>query len=433
MAIRFFIHFQWALVILFFNTFVGVVQASERELRERPTSESPAQVFEKRIMPIFKSSNPSSCVQCHLADIDLKNYILPDAGKTFRSLRDQGLIDLENPEKSKIIKLIERGGEVKNKASITAGESKAEREAFLEWIKACAADPVLAKSPKLDEKDQKGPAAPKEVIRHSRKDQVLDSFEKNVWAWRFRCMNCHTEGTPQNDKLRKENGHRVAWVKKDGAEATMDYLIESRLIDTENPEKSILLRKPLGEKHGGGLKFVVGDQAYKGFRSWIEDVVAIRTNKYTKASDLPPAPNSTELFGTDLWFKLSNIPPAWGEKLLQVRIHSWNDQEKSWSPIPVATSDRMASGKARLWQHNLTLLAAPGSDQAQSWRKSEPKLPPGKYLVRIYIDQGERLSKNWKDEIADSDFVGEIEFQARWRPGYGGMIEADASKVKKGS
>lgn len=433
MATRFSLHYIWVLAIFTFNTFPDLAQAQEKECREIRPAESPARIFEKRIIPIFKSPNPSSCVQCHLADIDLKDYILPDAEKTFRSLRDQGLIDLENPERSKIVKLIERGNEVKTKASITAGESKAERDSFLEWIKACAADPALAKSPKLDEKDKKGPLALKEIIRHSRKDQVLDSFEKNVWAWRFRCMNCHTEGTPQNDKLRKENGDRVAWVKKAGAEATMDYLIESRLIDTESPEKSILLRKPLGEKHGGGLKFVVGDQAYKGFRSWIEDVVAIRTNKYTKVSDLPPALPSMELFGTDLWFKLSNIPPAWGEKLLQVRIHSWNEQEKSWNPTLVATSDRIASGKAGLWQHNLTLLAAQGSDLAQAWRKAEPKLPPGKYLVRIYIDQGQRLLKNWKDEIVDSDLVGEIEFQARWRPGYGGMTEADASKVKKGS
>ena len=28
---------------------------------------TPKEVFEKRILPIFKSPNPSSCVQCHLA------------------------------------------------------------------------------------------------------------------------------------------------------------------------------------------------------------------------------------------------------------------------------------------------------------------------------------------------------------------------------
>ena len=50
-----------------------------------------ADIFAKRIMPIFKSPNPSSCTECHLAGVDLKNYILPSHRDTFLSLRDQGL------------------------------------------------------------------------------------------------------------------------------------------------------------------------------------------------------------------------------------------------------------------------------------------------------------------------------------------------------
>ena len=45
-----------------------------------------AEIFEKRIQPIFKSPNPSSC-DCHLSGVDIKDYILPDAEKTYRSLR----------------------------------------------------------------------------------------------------------------------------------------------------------------------------------------------------------------------------------------------------------------------------------------------------------------------------------------------------------
>src|SRR5436853_990900 len=76
----------------------------------------PAEVFEKRIMPIFKSPNPSSCTQCHLAGVELKNYILPSHEKTFLSLRDQGLVDLDKPEDSKILRLINMGA--KEKASL---------------------------------------------------------------------------------------------------------------------------------------------------------------------------------------------------------------------------------------------------------------------------------------------------------------------------
>lgn len=62
---------------------------------------SPAELFNARIMPIFRSSDPSSCVQCHLSSVDLKNYILPSHKKTFLSLRDQGLINLETPKSRK--------------------------------------------------------------------------------------------------------------------------------------------------------------------------------------------------------------------------------------------------------------------------------------------------------------------------------------------
>src|SRR5262249_19273484 len=153
---------------------------------------------------------------------------------------------------------------------------------------ACCADPALRAAPKLADSDQARPPRPVEVIRHARKDRLLESFERNVWALRFRCMNCHTEGTEANEKHRKEHGDRVTWIKRSGPVETMDYLLASKLIDIKEPEKSLLLRKPLKEvDHGGGKKFLLGDQGYKAFRAWIEDVAAVRNDRYARVSDLP--------------------------------------------------------------------------------------------------------------------------------------------------
>ncbi len=408
----------------------GVVVASSPGLASA-AEPTPAEVFEKRIVPIFKSPNPSSCVQCHLAGVDLKDYILPDAEKTFRSLRDQGLIDLDAPEKSKIVKLIDMGGNAKGPNAVNAKLRTAERDAFVVWIKACAADPKLKAAPKLDEKDRAQPARPVEVIRHARKDQVLESFERNVWAWRFRCMNCHTEGTPQNDKYRKEYGDRVAWVKKGGPTDTLEYLIASKLIDPAKPEQSLLLRKPLGEKHEGGTKFVVGDDAYKGFRTWIEDVAAIRADKYAAVADLPPVDTGPQRFGTDIWLKLTACPPEWGDKFLQARVFAWDAKRKAWEETPIAVSDRVVSGKAKLWQHSLTLLADKESERAKAWRTGKPSLPDGKYLLRVYVDGDGKLAKDWKAVLGEADLAGQVEFQAKWREGYNAMTAVDASKVRK--
>lgn len=386
---------------------------------------SAAEVFEKRLLPIFKSPTPSSCVQCHLAGVDLKNYILPDAESTFRSLRDQGLIDLKDPAKSKIVTLIDMGGG--KGPEVHAKNRKSEREAFLAWITACAADPKLTASPKLEAEKLAQPPRPVEVIRHARKDRVLESFEVNVWSWRFRCMNCHAEGTPQNEKHRKEYGDRVAWVKKAGAEATLEYLIESKLIDVAKPENSLLLRKPLGEKHEGGVKFAVGDEAYKGFRAWIEDVAKIRGDKYAKADELPKA-GTVLKFGTDTWIKLSDCPPAWQGKLVQVQLFAKTGDD--WSKTPIAISDRPVAAKSTIWQHNLTLLADKGSENAKAWQAGKPKLAAGEYLVRVWVDGDERLKKDWTATLDSKALVGQAAFEAKWRDGYGGMTTVNASLIR---
>jgi hypothetical protein len=395
-------------------------------------ADDPAKVFEERILPIFKSPDPSSCVRCHLASVDLKNYILPSAKDTFLALRDQGLIDLDKPENSKILALINRGAnDPKAAGLITAKQQKAEYEAFALWIKACANDLTFRNAPK----PEKAPALatkPVEVVRYARKDRVLESFEKNVWSLRFRCMNCHTEGTQQNVKLVRENGPQVAWFKKGGAEATMEYLLASKLIDLEKPEKSLLLTKPLGEvKHGGGIKIVVGDQGYKAIRGWIEDVAAMKAGKFTKPTDLPAKDTGPRQFGTEAWLKLDKTPDAWAGKLLMVEVFAWDAKANAWEKQPVATSDRMTAPKGKIWQHTVTLLAPAGSDRAKQWEKGKPSLPAGKYLVKVFVDGGGKVAKDWKAPLGADEYVGQVEVQARWQEGYGSMTVADASRVKK--
>jgi hypothetical protein len=393
---------------------------------------TPAEVFERRIAPIFKSPEPSSCVQCHLAGVDLKQYILPSSEKTFLSLRDQGLVDLDRPLNSKILRLIQMGADDRGEqARVHEKTRKAEYEAFVAWIQACCADPKLRDAPKLADKERAGPARPVEVIRHARKDRLLESFERNVWAMRFRCMNCHTEGSPQNDKLRKEHGDRVAWVKKEGPESTMTYLLGSKLIDRKEPEKSLLLLKPLNvEKHGGGVKFKEGDQGYKAFRTWLEDAAAIQADRYVRAADLPPKEDGTRRFGTDVWLKLEETPSDWGDKLLQVDVYAWDAGKKAWESAPIATSDRVVWGKGKLWQHSLTLQAAPGSKRAEEWRRGRAALPPGRYLVKVYVDGAGRLERDWKAALGADDFAGQAEVESRWPEGYGAMTVLRAANVR---
>jgi hypothetical protein len=396
-----------------------------------PADPTPEQVFEKRIKPIFDSPNPSSCVQCHLAGVDLKNYIRPSSRETFLSLRDQGLIDLEKPAASRILALIDMGKGEKGAALIHQKTRTAESEAFAAWVKACCADVELRAAPKLDAAKLAKPPRPNEVIRHARKDRLLESFENTVWATRFRCMSCHTEGSTENKKLVAEHGDRVAWFKAAGPEATLRFLMDGKLIDAKSPEKSLLLRKPLNEvKHGGGVKFLVGDEGYKAYRRFLEDYAKIVGDKYTAAAELPKPP-AVESFGTDIWVKLTNTPPAWADKLVLVKVFAWDAAKGSWETEPIASTDRRVWGQGKLWQHTLTLTAAKESDRAKAWKAGPVSLPRGKYLLKVYADAGDRLARDWTAELGDADFVGQAEAESAWPAGYGQMTAIDAARVRR--
>jgi hypothetical protein len=363
--------------------------------------------------------------------VDLKNYLRPTHRETFLSLRDQGLVDLDKPEKSRILALIDMGKEDKGAKLIHQAARKAEYEAFAAWIAAGAADPALRTAPKLDADKLAKPPRPAEVIRHARTDRLAESFAATVWAMRFRCMSCHTEGTPESQKLVTEFGPRVGWFKAAGPEATLKYLLESKLVDPKEPEKSLLLRKPLNEvKHEGGQKFLPGDQGYKAFRRFLDDVAAIKGDKYAAAADLPARP-TVEAFGTDVWLKIADTPPAWADRLVMVKLFAWDAGKGGWEAEPIATTDRKVWGQGKLWQHSLTLLAAKGSDRAKGWRTGPAALPPGKYLVKVYVDGADRLAKDWAAELGDADLAGSAVVESKWPAGYGKMTVLSAAKVKK--
>lgn len=389
-------------------------------------------VFERRILPIFKSPNPSSCTECHLAGVDLKNYILPSHEKTFLSLRDQGLVDLASPADSKILRLIARGGGTNQGASlISVKVREAELSAFTEWITASARDPKLRDAAKLSAAEVAKPARPVEVIRHARTDRLLASFEENIWSQRFRCSGCHSPKGSNNAKLVAEHGEQVAWLK-DTAEATMRYLVATENINLKQPERSRLLLKPLNEiKHGGGQKMLAGDLTYKAFRAWLDDYARTVTDRYASAADLPSRKLAPAMFGTEIWLKLNNTPPEWNDRLLQVTLFAWNRDNNAWESKPIAISDRGVSGKAKVWQHSLGLLADRDSERARLWSKSEAVLPAGKYLLKVHVDVAGRLKSDWNATLGETEAVGEVMIESGWPKGYGRMTVVEAGRLRR--
>ncbi len=389
------------------------------------------ELFERRLLPIFKSPNPSSCVQCHLSGLDLKQYILPSSEKTFLSLRDQGLIDLEKPDESKILKLIQMGEKDKAGAALIHEKArKAELEAFTEWIKACCADPSLKDAPKLAAGDVAGPKRPAEVIRHNRKDRLLESFESNVWAYRFRCHHCHMPGEKDTAKLVAEHGERVAWLKRDPAEA-MNYLLTSKLIDPKQPERSLLLLKPLmAVKHVGGKKILEGDAAYTAIRAWIEDYGRVMGDKMTKASDVPA--KGPARIGTEYWLRVAKMPDAWAERLFRMDLHLWDEKKKAFEADPIAQTHGGYTANPNLGKFahgELVLLAPRESERAKGWARNAV-LPKGRYQVKLYTEPKARLA-DWKSIWAKPEYVGSSTVDLDPKTGFPNAIVVEAGQIKR--
>ena len=109
---------------------VGVLILS---LQITASADDALELFQKRILPIMNAPNPSSCSECHLSGVDLKNYIHPTQSKTFASLRKQGLIDINAPEQSKILEFIARAPK-SGATPISEKVRQQELEAFRSWI-----------------------------------------------------------------------------------------------------------------------------------------------------------------------------------------------------------------------------------------------------------------------------------------------------------
>jgi len=407
-------------------------------------------VFEERIMPIFKSPKPSSCVQCHLSSVDIKDYILPSHEDTFVALREDGLINIKTPDQSKILTLIRMGDkDVDEKARrIHEATRKAEYDAFASWIKACCRDPELRDRPAPDNAGKIGPQKPLAVVRHARKSRVVESFARNVWSQRMRCFPCHTpheldSNSPKHKvpierhaDLVKRFGQKMDIFQK-SPEATLDRLIAGSrrkvadrypLLNLEEPQNSLLVLKPTSKlppknadgefekpssmipvTHMGGLKMHVNDQSYKSITAWIQDYAKVAGNEYVSVDDLP----ADNWVPTQRVLRLKDVPESWGDlSVVQMFVHAWNAADSVWSKEPAAFTQSLITPR-RMVNAPLFLFR----DETTSTDGAFP-LSPGKYLVKVYLDRNQHVSNDPIVLLSTDDFMGQADIEAHWLEGF---------------
>ncbi len=458
----------WLSVAIVVSSYAGLVTAEEKE-----NSASPQEIFNQRIMPIFKSEKPSSCVQCHLSSVDLKNYISASPEETFASLRDNGLIDIKSPKESKILSLIAMGDKDLDVGAKLIHEKmrKLEHDAFSSWIEACCNDSNMLSLPVLAELQRVGPSKPDAVIRHTRKSRVVDSFVRNVWSQRMRCFPCHTPNEIDSDNPKHAAALKTrATMKKqypdlfpdrmdlflDTPEATLQSLIskskstpknELPLLNLRTPQESLLVLKPLSKlpkklesgefgpvsyaepvSHGGGLKMHPNDQSYKSFVAWIKDYSNVVGGHYASVGDLP----ADNWYASKLVLRMTDAPKDWAVgSPIQMFIHEWNESKSTWSLEPSAFTQGTVTPRG-IVNGSLFVFRPNDPDLANRLDPEAAQLTQRKLMVKVYVDSEGKLAKDATAMLNAEDFQGKVELPAnRWRETFRSAKVFSASKLSK--
>jgi hypothetical protein len=242
----------------------------------------PTETFHERIEPLLEPSRVTTCNECHLSGVDLSAFARETPCKTWACLVEQGLVNTESPEDSKILAWVERASP--QSSLITPQVIQAEHDAFRDWIDANAACPdacagVTCGQPKdgpTCEVPATNPDAPPtdEDTRGCSDTDLEQAFFDDVYSWRGRCFPCHFDTETKADPAAPR------WLSsigncQTGSAVSLKRVLSLGLIDTKSPIDSLILQKPLDEsgggvKHGGGQKFDgPEDPTYQSFLRFI--------------------------------------------------------------------------------------------------------------------------------------------------------------------
>ncbi len=241
-------------------------------------------LYERRIKPLVDGSQPASCNQCHLAGVDLGMYVQSDPCQTMACLVKQGMVDFEDPTKSKILTQIKMASP--SSTLITEEVIAAEHDGFLEWIQysascmqdVCGVIEQACESPSASVGATGGAV---EVLGTCDEKSLGALFQEKVWKWRGRCAPCHVApGTPKFKVAQFFDG---GFQQGDSTEQeaksalySMYNVIGINAVNVDDPPQSMLILNPLapsagGLPHQGHVKIAnKEEQTYKDFLQWIE-------------------------------------------------------------------------------------------------------------------------------------------------------------------
>jgi hypothetical protein len=241
-------------------------------------------LYQRKVAPVLASDQPQTCNQCHLSGVDLTLFVRANMCETRACLVDLGLVDLKDPDQSKVLSWIARAHP--DSALITQQVIDQEYDAFQEFVEQiakCGGEacpgvqcPATSDVQACGTPDQE-PSGEILVPANTACDSptVEATFRDTVYQWRDRCFPCHFTSEPGTA------AGALPWINvgndcNAGSLETFNNVVTMGLVDANDPTQSLILLKPLdpqygGVTHGGGSKFDgLQDPTYQSFLSFIE-------------------------------------------------------------------------------------------------------------------------------------------------------------------
>lgn len=259
-------------------------------------------IFSRRVLPLATEGKAPSCARCHLPGVDFRPFVQQDECHTLACMQQEALVDLTQPEQSKILSWIARGHQQVNRSLEEDPLTLAEHDAFATWItyqakcqaQVCEPDienPCNTIPLPVDLPDMPADAAPDQDAPDLAPDlppadpcdeqEIIAQFTLEVWPWHGRCYHCHADSYSASSR---QYPPPPPWMSDDrgviGARITAERLLQGSYLDLAHPEQSAMLLKPLAEDaggtpHGGGAKMSdTQDVLYVPLLAWITRVAA---------------------------------------------------------------------------------------------------------------------------------------------------------------
>lgn len=369
-------------------------------------ADTQAEIYQRRVVPLLQSSKASSCSECHLQGVKLEDFLSTDPKKSFASLRSLGWIDVDHPSESKLLQFIAKKPDKSSELMDRVRQS--ELDAIGQWIHAAVRDPDSLNTPlpklndlKLDET----------LIRHARKDRVLNRFVEVVWSQFERCANCHSPD--RNAKQVQKNGAQMSWIVPNSPSETLQLLTERKLINIETPRASLLKTKALGQEHGGGVKFPAEGQTDREWGGFLDDYAAMKGGLYKTAENLPKF-DSIRTWRTGLHLRIEELPQLPAGQYAVILMHRIKasgtvDEE------PIAMGEGRVSKDGKSWSSTLMILEPSQQRKSKANLDWGSLLPDSGYQLRwIVVDD----SKSTLQEIIAMRSTAQIKLESLWKAGH---------------